>query len=116
MMSDSCGRQMLEAFDLILFGGTGDLAMRKLLPALYRRHAAGQFAPQSRIIGVARAALGREQYISQVEEHCRRHAASSFDQAAWDGFAASLQYVSADASRPESFAALQPMLDGREQL
>ena len=34
--------ETLQDFDLILFGGTGDLAMRKLLPALYRRFAAGQ--------------------------------------------------------------------------
>ena len=33
----------LPDFDLVLFGGTGDLAMRKLLPALYRRHASGRF-------------------------------------------------------------------------
>lgn len=64
---------MLQAFDLILFGGTGDLAMRKLLPALYRRNAAGQFAPESRIIGIARGVLSREQYIAQVEQHCRQH-------------------------------------------
>ena len=34
--------QSLPTFDLVLFGGTGDLAMRKLLPALYRRSCAGQ--------------------------------------------------------------------------
>ena len=37
--------QSLPTFDLVLFGGTGDLAMRKLLPALYRRSCAGQIAP-----------------------------------------------------------------------
>ena len=36
-------------FDLVLFHGTGDLAMRKLLPALYRRYADGQLSPQGRI-------------------------------------------------------------------
>jgi glucose-6-phosphate 1-dehydrogenase len=105
---------MLQAFDLILFGGTGDLAMRKLLPALYRRHAAGQFAPESRIIGVARGALSREQYIAQVEQHCRQHAQEGFDAAAWSRFAESLDYLSADASQPESFAALGQRLARRE--
>ncbi len=33
----------VESFDLIIFGGTGDLAMRKLLPALWYRHCDGQF-------------------------------------------------------------------------
>ena len=40
----------VEDFDLIIFGGTGDLAMRKLLPALYHRDRDGQFAIASRII------------------------------------------------------------------
>lgn len=64
---------MLQSFDLILFGGTGDLAMRKLLPALFRRHAASQITAGSRIIGVAHSSLSGEQYIAQVEEHCRLH-------------------------------------------
>ena len=51
--------EMLEDFDLVLFGGTGDLAMRKLLPALYRRFAAGQFPPQARVVGVARGERSR---------------------------------------------------------
>src|SRR6187551_2048483 len=110
------GRPMLQAFDLILFGGTGDLAMRKLLPALYRRHVAGQFAPGSRIIGIARGALSREQYLAQVETHCRQHAEAGIDPAAWARFAECVDYVSADASRPESFGALGPLLAGREPL
>ena len=107
---------MLQAFDLILFGGTGDLAMRKLLPALYRRHAAGQFAAGSRIIGVARGALSREQYLAQVEDHCRRHAEEGIDAAGWGRFAECVDYVSADVSRPESIAVLKALLAGREAL
>ncbi|MDY6859083.1 MAG: glucose-6-phosphate dehydrogenase, partial [Pseudomonadota bacterium] len=46
----------VDPFDLIIFGGTGDLARRKILPALYRRFWAGQMPPEARIIGAARAA------------------------------------------------------------
>ncbi len=45
---------------MLLFGGTGDLVTRKLLPALYRRFAAGQVSAESRIFGVARSALSRD--------------------------------------------------------
>ena len=41
-------------FDLIIFGGTGDLARRKLLPALFRRDLAGQLPVGARIFGAAR--------------------------------------------------------------
>ena len=58
----------MQAFDLVLFGGTGDLAMRKLLPALFRRHLAGQIPASSRVLGVARGALTREAYVAQVRK------------------------------------------------
>jgi len=62
----------MQSFDLVLFGGTGDLAMRKLLPALFRRFLAGQIAPGSRILGTARGDLSREAYVAQVEQSVRK--------------------------------------------
>lgn len=44
----------VEPFDLVIFGGTGDLARRKILPALYRRFSDGQMPEDARIIGAAR--------------------------------------------------------------
>ncbi len=45
----------VDPFDLVIFGGTGDLARRKILPALYRRMCSGQLPPEARIIGASRA-------------------------------------------------------------
>ena len=45
--------QPVEVFDLVIFGGTGDLALRKLLPALFHRFADGQIAPGSRVVGLS---------------------------------------------------------------
>jgi glucose-6-phosphate 1-dehydrogenase len=106
--------ETLQPFDLVLFGGTGDLAMRKLLPALCRRFAAGQFAPAARVIGVARGAFSREAYQALVETSCRDHALDGFDAAQWTAFANHLEYVSADGARPGSFGALAALLAGRE--
>ena len=58
----------VDAFDLVIFGGTGDLARRKILPGLYRRFLAGQMPEDSRIIGAARADLTNEQFRMQVAE------------------------------------------------
>ena len=60
-------------FDMLLFGATGDLALRKLVPALYRRHLAGQVVAGSRIVGVARTSQTREVYLAQIEETCRKY-------------------------------------------
>ncbi len=56
----------VESFDLVIFGGTGDLARRKILPGLYRRFLAGQMTATSRIIGAARADLTEAAYRDQV--------------------------------------------------
>ena len=52
----------VDPFDYVVFGGTGDLAERKLLPALYHRFIAGQFTQPTRIIGASRAEMTDEQY------------------------------------------------------
>jgi glucose-6-phosphate 1-dehydrogenase len=56
----------VETFDLVIFGGTGDLALRKLLPGLFRRFADGQIPLDSRIIGVARDTLSDDDYRTKV--------------------------------------------------
>ena len=60
-------------FDLVVFGGTGDLARRKLMPALYYRDRDEQIPPGSRIIGVSRADLGRDGYAREIEAALREH-------------------------------------------
>jgi glucose-6-phosphate 1-dehydrogenase len=52
----------VEPFDLVIFGGTGDLARRKILPGLYRRFLAGQVPPEARVIGAARSEMTDEQF------------------------------------------------------
>lgn len=108
--------ETLQDFDLILFGGTGDLAMRKLLPALYRRFAAGQFPPGARVIGVARGERSREAYQQQVEQSCREYAQAAFDEEKWRQFAARLHYMVVDSSQPQTFNTLVDCLRGREEV
>jgi glucose-6-phosphate 1-dehydrogenase len=107
--------QKTEPFDLVLFGGTGDLAMRKLLPALYRRVAAGHIGAESRILAVARSELSREQYLADVEASCRRHlGANELVETHWRTFVGLLDYIRIDATVPEDFERLAATLKGRE--
>ena len=50
----------VDPFDLVIFGGTGDLARRKILPGLFRRFCAGQMPTDARIIGAARGNIGQQ--------------------------------------------------------
>lgn len=57
----------VSACDFVVFGGTGDLAMRKLLPALYLRDVDGQLPDAFRVIGVSRSGLGTAGYRGKVD-------------------------------------------------
>jgi glucose-6-phosphate 1-dehydrogenase len=111
-----CSMQALPEFDLVLFGGTGDLAMRKLLPALYRRHAAGQLAAGTRILGIARAKLTREQYIELAKDSCRRFVKEDCNGAVWQTFSQNLDYLPLDGTRVEELEKLEAKLAGRDQI
>ncbi|WP_028006881.1 glucose-6-phosphate dehydrogenase [Solimonas flava] len=106
----------LGAFDFILFGGSGDLAMRKLLPALYYRHRDSDSTEGWCVLGIGRQAMTREAYVALALEHCRRHvAAKDFSDEAWAAFATCLDYVRLDAQQPGDYAALAERLKGCEQ-
>ena len=68
---------LLNPFDFVLFGGTGDLAMRKLIPALYQRFVDGQFDEQARILACASTGLSRADYIQRAAGQCREHLAAA---------------------------------------
>ena len=87
----------VEPFDLVVFGGTGDLAMRKLLPGLYHRDGDGQLPPESRIFGAARTELSREAYLGQVEKALQRFVGEAIDPEVLHRFLARIDYVHVDA-------------------
>ena len=63
----------VEPFDCIVFGGSGDLAERKLIPALYQRQRAGQLTEPTRIIGVSRSEMSDEEYRKFAREAITEH-------------------------------------------
>jgi len=89
-------------FDMVLFGGTGDLARRKLLPALFDAHRAGQLHPAARILATGSRPSTTEEYLATLEEGVRpglEHAPPE----AWASFLARIAYVQADARDPSHF-------------
>jgi glucose-6-phosphate 1-dehydrogenase len=61
-----------SSFTFVLFGGTGDLSMRKILPALYEAHRAGMLAEGGKIVGVARHAEDRSGSTNTSSRTSRR--------------------------------------------
>ncbi|WP_336097178.1 glucose-6-phosphate dehydrogenase [Roseovarius sp. CH_XMU1461] len=88
----------VEAFDLVIIGGTGDLARRKILPALYQRFNAGQIGKKSQIIGAARGEMTSEAYRAFAEEAIREFLdKSDVKVRALKSFLKLLSYVTLDA-------------------
>ena len=99
-----------SSFTFVLFGGTGDLSMRKILPALYEAHrAGGMLAESGRIVAVARHAEDRDGYLRWVNENVKSHVSKNgLDEAAWASFLRRIDYVKLDLGKPEDFALLRP--------
>ncbi len=92
---------------MIIFGGMGDLAMRKLLPALYMAYLHGNLPAQTRIISTGRQEYDREAYLAFVEANSRSFIASiNFNDKTWDGFLQLLEYVRLDVQAAPDFSAL----------
>src|SRR6476646_9648650 len=102
------------SFDLILFGGTGDLVWRKIMPALFQAFRHGSLPEGGRIIGVARDDLSDEQYRSLIRSRFddveleKRPNPQEFDR-----FAALLHFVRVDLSKPDDFQRLARVLKER---
>ncbi|MEI7516210.1 MAG: glucose-6-phosphate dehydrogenase [Betaproteobacteria bacterium] len=102
------------SFDLVLFGGTGDLVWRKLMPALFQAFRHGTLPEGGRIIGVGRDGLSHDQYRALIQsrfdkvELAKRPSAEEFER-----FAALLEYVRMDLSKPADYAALATSLQAR---
>ncbi|MFK7870450.1 MAG: glucose-6-phosphate dehydrogenase [Roseobacter sp.] len=88
----------VDPFDLVIFGGTGDLAQRKILPGLFRRFCAGQMPPEARIIGAARSGFDVAGYRAFVTDAIREHVGDGpCENGTLERFLAQVDYVSIDA-------------------
>ncbi|HEU5048257.1 MAG TPA: glucose-6-phosphate dehydrogenase [Rickettsiales bacterium] len=95
----------LSPTDIVIFGGNGDLALRKILPGLYYRYRDGQLPENSRILGIGRAAL--DQYVEMVKKACEEHVASAdFDAGVWNRFSRHIHYAAVDADDVKAYAQL----------
>ena len=103
------------SFDLVLFGGTGDLTWRKLMPALFQAFRHGKLPPGGRLLAVARDARSDDEYRAFIRERfvevdsAKRPSDDEFAR-----FAEMLHYRRMDLSKPEHYAGLKAWLAERD--
>ena len=107
----------VKPFEMIIFGATGDLARRKIFPALYHRFVDGQVPANSRIIGVSRSEHSREEFIDIIHEnYCEFEKDDKLDPKSWKKFTDLIEYVSIDVLKDTDWSNLASAVDDKNSL
>jgi len=102
------------SFDLVFFGGTGDLTWRKLMPALFQAFRHGKLPPGGRILAVARDERSDAEYRQFIRERFPEvESAKRPSDEEFARFAELLHYRRMDLSQPEHYAGLKQWIDAR---
>ena len=105
-----------ESCIIVIFGASGDLTGRKLVPALYEASKQGRLPEGSAIVGVSRSEMSDDAFREKMHECCKEFAAG-YDESLWSEFAKRLFYYAGDAAKAESLPGLTKQLAelGRER-
>ena len=97
--------------DLIIYGGTGDLSTRKLLPALFQLHRHGLADKLQRIFATGRGETDSETFRDKAHANLKKFLPEKdWDEAIWQRFRASLHYVQLDAAQPAHYQNLADLV------
>jgi len=100
-----------QADAIVLFGATGDLSHRMLLPSLYYLDADGFLPADFKVLATARARHTREEFVAEVKALLAARS-EGLDAQVWERFAARLDFTAADATTEAGARTLAPMLEG----
>lgn len=110
-------QRAVPPFDYVIFGGTGDLTFRKLLPSLYSTFRDGLIDPSSRIIGASRSPLSSESYRARVAEALSRHLApADVDDVSRQAFLEQISYVEVNALADDGWDRLSAALGDSDRV
>ena len=109
------GRATPEPCSLVIFGATGDLTHRKLIPALYNLAADGDLPQGMHVIGFARRDKTDGVFRQELEEAAKKFSRRPIDQALWNSFASSIYYHRSEFGDLEGYRRLRERLDGLDK-
>ena len=101
---------------VVIFGSTGDLTRRKLLPALFRLAQQRLIPPEFAILGTSRLPMNDEEYRSQMREALAEFSGEDgIDEAAWNSFAQGIFYIAGEFNDAETFNSIKSRLEEIDQ-
>jgi glucose-6-phosphate 1-dehydrogenase len=95
---------------LVIFGASGDLTSRKIVPALYEMATEGGLPEATCVLGVSRTEMSDESWCEKLEPWAREHA-KGFDPATWETFARRVHYLPGSATDPDLYRRLAQRLE-----
>lgn len=95
---------------LVIFGASGDLTQRKLVPALYKLRRERRIPPETTIVGVARREWSHDYFREQMREGIEQFSDGIGNEELWQDFSQGLFYCSGDIDKPESYQKLKDFL------
>ncbi|MED5287032.1 MAG: glucose-6-phosphate dehydrogenase, partial [Planctomycetota bacterium] len=98
---------------IIIFGASGDLTSRKLIPALYSLHQKGYLPQDTRVVGVSRSPFSSESWREALKGSTRKFS-NGFDEQVWADFEKRVHYVPGDIAKTEDFVRLRREVDRLE--
>jgi glucose-6-phosphate 1-dehydrogenase len=96
---------------IVIFGASGDLTRRKLIPALYNKFHQGKLPEELHIVGVSRTKYSHDEFRQQMRDNVQEFAPEFLSEETWGRFAPNLYYVPADASELDGMRAVEESLD-----
>jgi len=96
---------------LVIFGASGDLAHRKLVPALYSLHRDGLLPVHTNVVGLGRTPMSDDAFRASLQEGCARFARRPLETEAWDSFAPRLSYCAGNLNDLADNGALRQALE-----
>jgi glucose-6-phosphate 1-dehydrogenase len=95
---------------MVIFGASGDLAKRKLIPALYNLATERLLSKEFAIVGFARRGMSHEEFREKISQDMKEFATSPVDPDLWNWFVQRLYYLPGDVQDPNAYRRLQSLL------
>ena len=100
---------------IVIFGASGDLTSRKLIPALFSLYRKKRLPEGTKIVGSSRSKFSHDEWRTKLAETTQKFAGKEWDAAAWKEFAPAIYYQAGDLSTANDFKTLGKLLDEIEQ-
>ncbi|MBZ0307983.1 MAG: glucose-6-phosphate dehydrogenase, partial [Anaerolineae bacterium] len=99
---------------IVIFGASGDLTERKLIPALYNAYCKGRIPGNFNIVGVSRSEFSHDAYRDHLWQGIQEHATTVCDGDQWQEFSQCIWYHAGDAKNPDAMRSLDQFLQEKE--